>query len=68
MKRTIAFTAILAGLCAVAARRAQDPNERLRENLKDAIVGPWIYDDLERGYAEARASGKPMMVVLRCVP
>ena len=28
----------------------------------------WIYGDVERGFAEAKASGKPLLVVLRCVP
>lgn len=28
----------------------------------------WYYNDLDRGFAEARRTGKPMLVVLRCVP
>lgn len=28
----------------------------------------WIYNDVERGFAEAQKSGKPLLVVLRCVP
>lgn len=28
----------------------------------------WIYNDLEAGFAEAEKTGKPLMVVLRCVP
>lgn len=28
----------------------------------------WIYNDFERGFTEARRTGKPLMVVLRCVP
>lgn len=28
----------------------------------------WIYNDFERGFAEAKRTGKPLMVVLRCVP
>lgn len=28
----------------------------------------WIYDDYERGFAEARRTGKPLLVVLRCIP
>lgn len=28
----------------------------------------WIYNDVDRGFAEAKKSGKPLMVVLRCVP
>ena len=28
----------------------------------------WIYNDLEKGFAEAKQSGKPMIVVHRCIP
>ncbi|MDZ4289577.1 MAG: Trx7/PDZ domain-containing (seleno)protein [Prosthecobacter sp.] len=28
----------------------------------------WIYDDYARGFAEAKKTGKPLLVVLRCVP
>jgi hypothetical protein len=28
----------------------------------------WIYNDFERGFAEAKKAGKPLLVVLRCVP
>ncbi|HXX94012.1 MAG TPA: hypothetical protein VEN81_10280 [Planctomycetota bacterium] len=56
------------GLFAVASK-AQDPaKDRLRQALGDTeLVGTWIYDDLEAGYAEARRLDRPMMVVIRCV-
>lgn len=28
----------------------------------------WIYDDWEKAVAEAKSSGKPLLVVLRCIP
>ena len=28
----------------------------------------WIYNDFERGFEEAKKAGKPLLVVLRCVP
>lgn len=28
----------------------------------------WIYNDWEHGFAEAKRTGKPLLVVLRCVP
>src|SRR5207237_9353535 len=28
----------------------------------------WIYNDYQKGFAEARRTGKPLLVVLRCVP
>ncbi len=40
--------------------------EKLRTALKDTEVkGDWIYDDLDGGYAAAKKSGKPMMIVFR---
>jgi hypothetical protein len=47
----------------------RDEREKLRAAMGDAnLVGTWFYEDLEGGLAEARRSGKPLMVVLRCVP
>lgn len=28
----------------------------------------WLYNDFQRGLAEAKRTGKPLLVVLRCVP
>ena len=28
----------------------------------------WIYNDYQKGMVEARRTGKPLLVVLRCVP
>jgi hypothetical protein len=41
----------------------------LQRNLKDTNVGKhWIYNDLKDGFAHAKATGKPLLVVFRCVP
>jgi hypothetical protein len=41
----------------------------LREQLKDTdIAAHWIYDDLPQAIQQAKATGKPLLVVLRCVP
>ncbi|CAN5330071.1 Trx7/PDZ domain-containing (seleno)protein [soil metagenome] len=37
-----------------------------REKMADDAR--WIYNDINRGFAEATATGKPLLVVLRCVP
>ena len=43
--------------------------EKLREAMGDsALAGTWVYDDLEAATAEAGRTGKPLLVVLRCVP
>lgn len=31
-------------------------------------TGKWIYNDFPKGLAEAKTTGKPLLVVLRCVP
>jgi hypothetical protein len=57
----LAFAAAVACLSFLA----QD-KEKLREALKDTVAkGDWIYDDLDAGYAAAKKSGKPMLIVFR---
>ena len=41
----------------------------LQKSLKDIEVAEhWIYDDLPQAYAKAKATEKPILVVLRCIP
>ena len=56
----------LAVAVAGLALLAPQDKEKLRTALKDTEVkGDWIYDDLDAGFAEAKKSGKPMMIVFR---
>jgi hypothetical protein len=58
----------LAALLALQSSPKED-KERLRAAMGDTtLAGSWIYDDVNAGFAEARKTGKPLMVVLRCVP
>ncbi len=42
---------------------------KLKESLQDDLVhDSWIYEDIDRGYAEAKKTGKPLLVSFRCVP
>ena len=51
---------------AVAAGEAE--TKKLRESLKDTdLAGPWVYNDLEEGFRQAKASGKPVLAIFRCV-
>ena len=62
---------VVAGLALFAlAGKPQEPTkEELRLALGDTdLAGPWIYDDLSSACAEGKKSGKPLMVVIRCVP
>lgn len=48
---------------------AQTREEKVRnDRQKVEKTGYWIYNDLPRGFAEAKSSGKPLIVVLRCIP
>jgi hypothetical protein len=57
-------------LAAVLLLSAQEVTQaELREGLRDdALEGAWVYGDLDAGLAEARKSGKPVLVLARCVP
>jgi serine protease Do len=63
-------TVILGGLLlATAATIAQDRNEKVRsdrEAFRDSTA--WIYNNLDQGIAEAKKTGKPLLVVFRCIP
>jgi serine protease Do len=58
----------LAALLALQSSPKED-KEKLRAAMGDTtLAGAWIYEDVDAGFAEARKTGKPLMVVLRCVP
>src|SRR5262245_43725809 len=38
------------------------------DRKKVEAEGFWIYNDLAKGFEEAKKSGKPMLVALRCIP
>ena len=70
MKR--AFSALAGWLLVAGSMSAETVKDRegaVRRDREERENDPrWIYNDVERGFEEARASGKPLMVVLRCVP
>jgi hypothetical protein len=54
-------------LAAVAV--AQTREEKVRgDRQRIEAEGFWIYNDLPRGFAEAKKTGKPMLLVFRCIP
>lgn len=71
MKTRILVPALITGLLAASmqAETVKDREGAVRGD-KAKMEGDerWIYNDIERGFAEAKASGKPLLVVLRCVP
>ncbi|MCI0463165.1 MAG: PDZ domain-containing protein [Gemmataceae bacterium] len=61
---------LLVAVCALAGLSpAALAQPGLRQELKDIEIAPhWIYDDLPEALAQARKTGKPILIVFRCVP
>lgn len=71
--RSLRKAAWLAAACltvlSIPRLGAADREALVRKDLKDVVEGGlWIYNDLPRGFEEARRTGKPLLVVLRCIP
>ena len=64
------FAAALSILTGGAVGEAVKDREGAVRNDRAAMEkdARWIYNDWERGFAEAKRTGKPLLVVLRCVP
>src|SRR3954463_14350426 len=63
---------LTAALVLPAAVHAQNQNPREKKVRDDRAKvegdGYWIYNDLPKAFAEAKTAGKPLVVVLRCIP
>ncbi len=62
----ILFLSIGATIQAETVKDREGAVRKDRANMLDNER--WIYQDIEAGFAEAKKTGKPLMVVLRCVP
>lgn len=59
---------VCVSLTAVAAY-SQTRDEMVREDRRKVTQdGFWIYNDLDEAFRQAKATGKPILVVLRCIP
>ncbi len=48
---------------------AEDRPGRVRKDREQFLAsGRWIYNDLPKAFEEARKSGKPLVVTIRCIP
>ena len=67
-KPSIVFAGLLfLGVASLTA--AEDRKERVLNDRKEVEAsGNWIYNDLPKGLAEAARKGKPLLVVIRCIP
>ncbi len=75
MTTTTAMAASLAillapPLSAAGATKVQKTRDQLVLEDRDSLENnaDWIYNDLDRGFAEARRTGKPLFVAIRCIP
>lgn len=58
---------VCVSLTAVAYSQTRD--EMVREDRRKVTQdGFWIYNDLDEAFRQAKATGKPILVVLRCIP
>lgn len=56
-------------LTTLAASGAEDRRQRvLDDRTQVQAQGDWVYNDLGKGTEEAKRTGKPLLVVLRCIP
>ena len=65
----VAAFALLLAAAALAQEKREDREAKVRAD-KERVEGDarWIYADLPRGIEEAKKSGKPLLVVFRCIP
>jgi serine protease Do len=69
LRTLAALAAIGSAASAPAAGTVKDREAAVRQDRAERENDPrWIYNDIERGFAEAEKAGKPLLVVLRCVP
>jgi serine protease Do len=67
-KSCFLLAGLLLLLCA-PLNAAEDRRERVLNDRKEVTAaGAWIYNDLPAAIAKAGRTGKPLLVVLRCVP
>ena len=71
MKTRLLLAAIIVA-AAASTLHAETVKDREGAVRKDKAAmeddSRWIYNDVQRGFAEAKRTGKPLLVTLRCVP
>lgn len=66
--RTVALLiALMTASTSVSWRQTRDEKVRGdRDSFAESL--DWIYNDLSEGFAAGKAAGKPLLVVVRCIP
>ncbi|QDU18399.1 Trx7/PDZ domain-containing (seleno)protein [Urbifossiella limnaea] len=69
MPRLLLTSALLLALAGPAAAQVNPREKKVRDDkAKVEAAGYWIYNDLPKARAEAKAAGKPIVAVFRCIP
>jgi hypothetical protein len=65
---SLAVCLAVTGVSAAQAGKQTREEKVLNDRKKYAGDALWIYNDLAKGFTEARKTGKPMLIVMRCIP
>jgi hypothetical protein len=68
MLRTVLSAAVLFAVADAAPAQNKREEKVRNDRRKVEADGYWIYNDIPRARAEAKRTGKPIVVVLRCIP
>ncbi len=69
LKSLLKAFACLMMIGSVSVAVAQDRETKVRsDQSKIEEAGKWLYNDLATGFQQAKETGKPLLVVMRCVP
>lgn len=67
MLRVICFAVLLMPSLGLAQGKSRE--EKVQDDrTKVESEGFWIYNDLDKAFSQARLTGRPVLVVLRCIP
>lgn len=69
MTRYCWLLCLLSVLLTAQSVSAQSREDKVRNDRKKVEAeGFWIYGDLAKGFEQAKQTGKPLLVLLRCIP
>jgi len=72
MVSAIRIVSVFLAFCFVAPAFSDEKNRReqaVRDDKKNlALDARWLYNDIDAGFSAAKKLGKPLLIVLRCVP
>jgi len=68
-QKTLLNLALILACLTTNAETVKDRAGAVRDDKAKLENDPrWIYNDFEKGFEEGKRTGKPVLVVLRCVP